>query len=210
MPKKVDHHQRRTEIAGVVARIVRNRGLEGVSFREVAAEAGVSVSLVQHYMGSKENLLIGTLNIQSAQFADLIRERLALIDSDDDLLRRLKAMLAVFIPDTEATRAGMLLYHAFAGAALTDERLRSSEAFRSADSLVQAIEDELRFATEAGAISSGVDIEMEAKAILSLVLGLSLAILLDRTSPEEALAVLDHHLTRLQSVATSPGRGTAV
>ena len=210
MPKKVDHHQRRKEIAGAVARIVRDRGLEGVSFREVAAEAGISVSLVQHYFGSKENLLIGTLDIQSAEFAELIGERLALIDSGDDPLKRLKAMVAVFIPDTEVPRAAMLLYHAFAGAALTDARLRSSEAFRSADSLVHAIEDELRVATEVGAISSGVDIEKEAKAILSLVLGLSLAILLDRTSPEEALAVLDHHLTRLQSVATSPGRGAAV
>ena len=203
MPKKVDHHQRRTEIAAAVARIVRDRGLEGVSFREVAAEAGVSVSLVQHYFGSKEKLLIGTLNIQSAQFAELIGERLALIDSDGDPLRRLKAMVAVFIPDTEPTRAAMLLYHAFAGAALTDERLRSSEAFRNADSLVQAIEDELRVATEAGAIASRVEIDKEARAILSLVLGLSLAILLDRTSAEDALAVLDHHLSRLQSEAST-------
>lgn len=210
MPKKVDHHQRRTEIAAAVARIVQDRGLEGVSFREVAAEAGVSVSLVQHYFGSKENLLIGTLNLQSAQLAELIGERLALTDSDDDPLRRLKAMVSVFIPDTEATRAAMLLYHAFAAAALTDARLRSTEAFRSADGLVQAIEDELRVATKAGAFSSGVDINKEARVILSLVLGLSLAILLDRTSTEEALAVLDHHLSRLQSEASLPGNGAAV
>lgn len=204
MPRKVDHLQRRTEIAEAVARIVRDRGLDGVTFREVAAEADVSVSLVQHYFGSKENLLIGTLNLQSARLAELIRERMALSESTDGTLGRLKVMVASFIPDDDETRAAMLLYHTFAGAAVTDPSLRSTEAFRNADSLVQAIEYELAVARLAGTISSGIDVGKEASVILSLILGLSLAILLDRTAAEEAMAVMDYHLARLHSEAPQP------
>ncbi len=65
MPKVVDHDERRRQIATAVSDIAATRGLSDVSFREVAARAGVSVSLVQHYFGDKANLLRTTLEIQS-------------------------------------------------------------------------------------------------------------------------------------------------
>ena len=65
MPRVVDHEERRRQIATAVSDIAATRGLSDVSFREVAARAGVSVSLVQHYFGDKANLLMTTLEIQS-------------------------------------------------------------------------------------------------------------------------------------------------
>ncbi len=65
MPRVVDHEERRRQIATAVSDIAATRGLSDVSFREVAAQAGVSVSLVQHYFGDKANLLMTTLEIQS-------------------------------------------------------------------------------------------------------------------------------------------------
>ena len=84
VPKKVDHAQRRREISAAVVRLAARRGLQGVSFREVAAEAGVSVSLVQHYFGTKENLLLGTLDIQSAAMGEHVGRRLAGLGPDPD------------------------------------------------------------------------------------------------------------------------------
>lgn len=197
MPKVVDHEQRREQIAAAVSRIARDRGLRGVSFREVAGEAGMSVSLVQHYFGSKENLLIGTLEIQSARWADMISGRLTNLGAGGDPTTRLRTIAASFIPTDEESRATMLLYHAFAGAALTDPGLRKAEAFHNAESLTSAIGHELTLAQESGQHESGYDTTTEARAILSLVLGLSLAALLDQTTPEDAMAVLDAHLARL-------------
>ena len=37
MPKQVDHEERRREIAAAVVRLAGERGLQGVTFREVAA-----------------------------------------------------------------------------------------------------------------------------------------------------------------------------
>ena len=41
MPKKVDHGRRREEIAEAVCRLAGRQGLDGVSLRQVAAEAGL-------------------------------------------------------------------------------------------------------------------------------------------------------------------------
>ncbi|MEA3055126.1 MAG: hypothetical protein QOD30_558, partial [Actinomycetota bacterium] len=48
MPRKVDHRVRRREITDAVIRITLTGGLHTATFREVAAEAGVSVRLVQY------------------------------------------------------------------------------------------------------------------------------------------------------------------
>lgn len=91
----------------------------------------------------------------------------------------------------------MLLYHSFAGAALTDARLRRAEGFRNGDGLLAAMASELSAARASGDVRSELDPVIEATTILSLVLGLSLASLLEQTTPEQALRVLDAHLKRL-------------
>ena len=48
MPRKVDHDERRRHIVGALLRIAGTQGLDAVSMREVAQEAGVSLGAVQH------------------------------------------------------------------------------------------------------------------------------------------------------------------
>lgn len=57
MPKRVDHEERRAQIAEALVRVAARRGLHAVGMRDVAAEAGVSLRLVQYYFETKENLL---------------------------------------------------------------------------------------------------------------------------------------------------------
>ena len=51
MPRRVDHEARRRQITDAVVRLTVKGGLPAATFREVAAEAGVSVRLVQYYFG---------------------------------------------------------------------------------------------------------------------------------------------------------------
>ncbi len=199
MPKTVDHAQRRREIAEAVSRIAIDRGLQGVSFREVAAEADMSVSLIQHYFGSKENLLIGTLGIQSARMAELIASRLDDLDPEGGPAERLRTIAMSFIPADEASTSAMLLYHAFAAAALTDRGLRRADAFADAGALTTTLRDALIAAQESGRHRPDHDPETEAQTILSLVLGLSLGVLLEQTTADEASSVLDSHLEQLKT-----------
>ena len=46
------------------------RGLHATGMREVAAEAGVSLRLVQYYFGTKEELLLAAMQQLAAQFSD--------------------------------------------------------------------------------------------------------------------------------------------
>ena len=57
VPKLVDHDVRRREIAQAVWAVIAERGIEGVTLRSVAAEAGVSVGRIQHYHASREELV---------------------------------------------------------------------------------------------------------------------------------------------------------
>ncbi|MGB3635817.1 MAG: TetR family transcriptional regulator, partial [Rubrobacteraceae bacterium] len=57
MPKIVDHEERRRELAEAVWRVILRDGVEGVSVRNVAAEAGWSTGALRHYVGTKEDLL---------------------------------------------------------------------------------------------------------------------------------------------------------
>ena len=104
LPKQVDRHERRREIAAAVVRVVGERGLQGVTFREVAAEAGVSVALVQHYFGTKDNLLIETLDMESARLAAGISGRLDQLGPDAGLLEQITAEQADAVLDAHLAR----------------------------------------------------------------------------------------------------------
>lgn len=203
MPKRVDHDQRRRTIAGAVGRIAERQGLAGVSFREVAAEAGMSVSLVQHYVDTKQNLLLLSLDHTSRRVADAITSNLAALGPDAEPMDRLTTILESFVPRDGESRAAMQVYLQFATAAMADPVLRSADAFADGHALVEVLAGELAGLAAAGLLARDVDPDLEARALLALVLGLAMGVLLDQTSPDDALDVLRAHLDRL------PRRGEA-
>ncbi|WP_226346735.1 TetR family transcriptional regulator C-terminal domain-containing protein [Agilicoccus flavus] len=58
MPRQVDHAQRRSEISHAVWAVVARNGLDAVSLRTVAAEAGISAGRVQHYFATKDEMVL--------------------------------------------------------------------------------------------------------------------------------------------------------
>src|ERR1700754_1124607 len=73
VPKKVDHRQRREEIAAAVCRLAGRLSLDGVSLRHVAAEAGVSMGRVQHYFTTKDEML----RFAFATISERVEQRMA-------------------------------------------------------------------------------------------------------------------------------------
>ena len=68
MPKRVDHEERRRQIADALLRTAATRGLHATGMREVAAEAGVSLRLVQYYFGAREELMLAAIQRLAARF----------------------------------------------------------------------------------------------------------------------------------------------
>src|ERR1700712_2413233 len=128
MPKRVDHAVRRRQITEPGCRIPVKGGLTAATFREVAAEAGVSVRLVQYYFGTKDQLLLSTQQHVAERATMRALDRIeAAGDTPGDALR---ALLASFIPDDDESRENTLMFVALHTAGLVEPALARSEARR--------------------------------------------------------------------------------
>lgn len=204
MPKQVDHEARRGDIAAAVCRIAQREGLASVSFREVAAEAEMSASLLQHYVGTKQELLELALRHTSEAVGGRIVARLASLGDAADPLAQLAAICEEFLPGDRESRAAMQVYLQFSAAAMADAELRSTDAFANGYALIDTIAGLLRQLESRDELRRGVEPDLAGLALLSVLLGLSTAVLLGQASPREAMAALDAHLRGL--VQQGPAR----
>lgn len=186
MPKRVDHEERRRLIAEAVRRIAADRGLEAVSLGEVAAEAGISKGLVQHYFPTKDAMLRYATTTLRGQVEDRLGSPTSLRD-----------VVVALLPLDDASRTDALVANAFLVRALKDEeiagRFRTGHAQLSA-----ALAAMITTAQADGALSAGLDPVREADLLLAVVAGLGDAVLLGHRTPEDAVALVDHHLSRLE------------
>lgn len=195
MPRIVDHGQRRGEIAEALWRIAAQEGLETVSLNRVAEEAGVSKGRVQHYFGSREELLGFTATLLQLRVDERIQTQLAQVTTDEPL-EFVRALLAGILPLDDESRADALVGSAFFVRAVADPELR--ETYRGGNRLMRdVLTDKLRHARDAGRIAGDVDPSHESIVLFALAGGLGESILVGDHTPGSALAVVDRQLTKL-------------
>src|SRR6516225_2293387 len=116
VPKRVDHEERRREIADALLRTAAERGLHATGMREVAAEAGVSLRLVQYYFGTKEELLLAAMQHLAAQFGDRVLARINRVkETESPASPRdvIGAILTEALPVDDERRNFTVLYTAY-------------------------------------------------------------------------------------------------
>lgn len=194
MPKVVDHEQRRQEIAGAVWRLASTSGLESVSLRQVAAEAGVSMRLVQYYFDTKDRMLVYALRHLNEVLERRVRSRLTGEPTAREIIR---TALAELVPADEHGRMVSLVFIAFFVRALNDPAL--SEAFRGdgANELAAYFASLIRESQAAGTSPAGLDPEREAATLLAVANGMGPDVLVGTATAEEVLATLDYNLDRV-------------
>ncbi|WP_431907346.1 TetR/AcrR family transcriptional regulator [Amycolatopsis thermoflava] len=189
MPKRVDHEQRRQLIADAVRRIAADRGLEAVSLGEVAAEAGISKGLVQHYFPSRDDML----RYATRTLRDRVGDRMRTAQAE---LPGLRAALIALLPLDDESRTEALVANAFVVRALKDPEI--AERFRLGHAqLRDAISAMITAAQADGDLHADLDPIREADLLLALVAGLGDAVLLGHRTPAEVISLVDHHLSRL-------------
>jgi AcrR family transcriptional regulator len=196
MPKYVDHEQRRRELAEAVVRIASSRGLQAVSMREVAAEAGVSLRLVQYYFHTKEELLIGTLRHLGDQLAARVQHKVAAVATTPTPGRVLYGTLAAILPTDDQSRQIMMAYTAFYNYTLTDPGL-ATDGLRYADAMVNFLAEKIEQAQTTGEIRPDLHPHQTAAALFALTNGLSLGVLVGQHDGDTALAILNQQLDDL-------------
>jgi AcrR family transcriptional regulator len=196
MPKRVDHGERRRQIADALLRIARTRGLPAASMREVAAEAGVSLRLVQYYFHTKDELLLGAFQQLSEQLAERVRARIRAAGLPPTPRGIVHGTLSAILPLDEESRQITLTYTAYYTMALTDPRL-IPEGLRYPNALEAFLATQLREAQAAGDLPAGRDPALDAAALLALTNGLGSSVLGGQRDGAAALAILEYHLDHL-------------
>ena len=74
MPKVVDHDAQRVKFAEAAMSLIAQHGLEGVTMRAVAAEAGLSYGSLFHYFSSKDELLMHAVRHSNSLQTDRINK----------------------------------------------------------------------------------------------------------------------------------------
>ncbi|MEU9117881.1 TetR family transcriptional regulator C-terminal domain-containing protein [Streptomyces sp. NPDC048483] len=196
MPKKVDHEARRLEISEALWRIAGTRGLDSVSLRDVAAEADISLGRLQHYFHSRDEMLLFALRHGNRLADQRIRAHIEALTEEPSPRTVLRTCLSTMLPLDEKSRTGLLVAASYFTRAVHDETLRA-EAKDGIPQLRALFTDQLRAAAERGDLAPDRATEEEAMLLISLVDGLSAYVLLDVHTPEQALRLLDLHLTNL-------------
>lgn len=188
MARTVDphqHEQRKAAIAQAMWTLAARSGLEAVSLREVATQAGVSMGRVQHYFPTKDEMLLYGLKLAQDRMRERIERRQP---SDNEAL--LRATIDELLCDDHDTRQAVRVWVAFLGRALEDRHIAE---------LLFADDVELRALTASVIRTKNPDLDAEAEAhiIWSLANGLAAEVVCGTTKAEAARGVLAHHLNRV-------------
>jgi AcrR family transcriptional regulator len=209
VPKRVDHEERRRQISDALLRTAATRGLHATGMRDVAAEAGVSLRLVQYYFGTKEELLLAAMQHLAARFSERAVARFREASgsggpaSPRDVIA---AILTEGLPADDERRTFTVLYTAYFALSLTDPALAIDPLVRNSSAVIDVVAAQLRSAQAAGDTPAGLDPDLEALSLLAMSAGLGTSVLGGHSSPAQAQAVIDYHLDRL---FPHPGRRDA-
>lgn len=197
MPTRVDHEQRRRQIAEALLRIAATRGLQAASMREVAAEAGVSLRLVQYYFHTKDELLVGSLPYLGERLTARVQARLQDLGSPPSAREVIEGVLLAVLPTDEESRSIRRTYDAFYALVLSEPGLAERHGARDPDALERLLARQVSSSQRAGGIAADHDADRVAAGLLALTNGLGASVMGGQRDGEAAATVLRYHLDRL-------------
>ena len=195
MPKVVDHEQRRRDIAEAVFRVIGERGMEGVSLRDVATAAGVSMGSVQQYFGTKEEMLRFALGYMRERAGVRFSAELGKLKNPSNR-DHLRAILRTLLPTNSQSRQEATVNIAFFSISNGNKEFRRVLA-DGYSQLLAACRQQLANADLNGELQSGIDVDAEAATLFFATQGLIGPVLIGSVSTTRAMAVLDHQLDRI-------------
>lgn len=197
MPRTTDHDQRRAEIADALISVAGREGLHAVSMRSVAAEAGVSLRLVQYYFQSKAQLMHGALLRLERLSHERWASRLAALPDPPSARAYVEALLDEALPTDPPSRTFHLVWTSYAVLAMSDPELAAQPFVEGPKRLERQVAAVLKRAQAEGEIAALLDPDIEAAHLLALCHGLGTGVLVGQQTPASAAQVLRHHLDRL-------------
>ena len=189
MPIVVDKDERRAQVVAVAFDLVADKGIEALTFREIAAASGCSTSIVSHYFRNKNELLFKVYQVAN----DLARERLiAAHEARLPILQCFDAILPVDEPARRNWRVWLAFWsRAHLEPAYFEERRRAAEGSLA---LYRAM-----LGDSLGRPPESAELEMPARRLIAAIAGIGLEACFapDDWSVERMRAVLVSELSDL-------------
>lgn len=195
MPKIVDHDAQRAKFAEATMTLIARHGLEGVTMRAVAAEAGLSYGSLFHYFESKDELLMHAVRHSTS----LQTKRLNEYESRSSGLKALEQLLCDDAITDESSRSAWMVWMTFLYRAALQQSFADMHA-ELIEGWLERIAGLLEDARSAGEIDPGTDIATEAKAIWAYSTGVGQMGLLDETllPPDLQKSLVSSYLDKLR------------
>ncbi|TNJ66930.1 TetR family transcriptional regulator [Paenibacillus hemerocallicola] len=194
MPKIVNHDSRRIQLAEAAWRIIRSKGIDEVSVRNVAEEAGMSLGSLRHYFATHSELLAFSMRLVS----DRVESRLRSMEWNGGPRQAMEAIIAELVPLDDDRLAECQVWFAFAGKAIADPSLGAMlrEVHDSLHALFRQLTDDL---IRLDLTKPGIDAELEAKRMHAMVDGLVVhgVTCPERLTGERIKEVVSYHLDRI-------------
>ena len=210
---RLDHDERRTELAEAVWRVIRREGVRGASVRGVAREAGLSMGSVRYFFGTQEELLHFAMRAVIARATARVQagagDRDAMV-ARGDAAAAAAEMLEQILPLDDERLGEAQVWLAFTVEGAVDEGMAKirQEADEGVRQLCQTCVTGL---ADLGLVAADRDLGLEMERLWSLMDGLTLHILLDLApasdSESRTTEILHTHLRDLQNPAAAPQAG---
>jgi AcrR family transcriptional regulator len=185
----------RDDLADALIRVVAGHGLDAVSIRAVAREAGVSIGTVQYYFATKDELLLAAYR----RVIDQVTARARRVAEQDPSPRDyIRSLVRELLPLDERREAELRVAVAFTARSVYSPRL--TELYTDGyGALVAAIANALRRAAERDETAPDVIPQRDATQAVALADGLGWHLLCAQgeLASDAAEAALDAYLARL-------------
>lgn len=171
--------------------MIAAHGIEAITLRRVAAEAGASVGRLQHYYATREELVRDSCRMLIAMAGQTVdHEGGAQPASPAKAATDLRGLLVATIPGQATTRAGIAVWLAYLAKGVDDPEIATliADAERGTTGYV---------ATLIAALTPDADAETArslAVELLSLSQGLSFRALSGAVDAEDAVAIIERRL----------------
>jgi AcrR family transcriptional regulator len=194
VPKLVDRDHQRTELAWAACRAIASKGIERVTIRDVAAEAGRSTGMVTHYFADKEALLVAALSTATEACHERLLRR-ALADPTN-----LRSVLCESLPLNAQVRLEWSIWVNYWATAATSGTLGAEQRrhYRAWHHIIEGMLTTLR---DRGRLRDGIQPAAAAELLTTVVDGIGLRATVDPDGwpARRLLACLDRELALLES-----------
>jgi len=167
LPKIVDHDLQREKFAEAAISLIARHGLEGVTMRAVAKEAGLSYGSLFHYFESKDDLLKHAIRHSTSLQTKRVNE----FSSKYSGLKALDHLLCDDAIINESSKDAWIVWLTFQYKVALQPSFAELHS-ELIDGWLNRIRQLLKEAQKAGEVSSELNVDLEAKAVWAYSAGI--------------------------------------